>query len=325
MFDISKMKQARTEHALLCDALQQFDDYISRIEMHNNKPLSPKTIAIHRYSLNMFSGYMNNVGIVYLEDITQEHIEEFRAWMTHDKATRNGKGLATGSVQKVIKSLKKFFNWCVKRGLLNTSNPMDDIPNPQTELTPRRIITIDEFEKMLSFIDCKTFIGWRNQLMLKVMYSTGMRVSEVAHLKCGDYNQENGVAHVLGKMSQHRIVAFPWKLVKEMNKYINELGLEREHCLFPSSETGQPLTNSAIRKIVVNAALDAGIGHVYPHLLRYTFVTRTASVIDTNIVALKAVTGQRATSVVEHYTRLSEAHMRDLRDDLDRKLKKRGI
>ena len=128
------------------------------------------------------------------------------------------------SINRHIVTLKNYFNFLEKNSMINT-NPCEDITGLKTKKSIPRVLSEEDIDKLLD-IDPKNAFEYRNKAMLELMYSSGLRVSELLNLNVNDIDFDLNIVRIFGKGSKERIVLFGNKCNELLKKYINNVRLD---------------------------------------------------------------------------------------------------
>jgi site-specific recombinase XerD len=154
----------------------------------------------------------------------------------------------------------------------------------------------------------------KHNLILRLLYGCGLRVSEIVNLRKKDINFKEGLIKVkLSKGKKDRFVKIPYSIVDELKNYC---ALEKSEILFYSNKGGN-LTKDTIQKIVLSSAKKAGIKkRVYPHLLRHSFATHLLEQ-GTDLKIIQKLLGYSSIKTTQIYTQISQASIKNIKSPLD--------
>jgi site-specific recombinase XerD len=195
--------------------------------------------------------------------VRRDHLEAFLA----DLVDR----VAPATVAKHYRSLQQLFRWLVEDGEITTS-PMERMRPPQVPEQPVDIFTDDELTRLLAAAKGNSFENRRDTALLRFLIDTGMRAAELCGLTVDDLDDEQAVAHVIGKGRRGRAVPYGLKTADALRRY------RRARATHPLAATPQlwigkkgPLTDSGLRQVLERRAAEAGVEHVHPHRFRHTY------------------------------------------------------
>jgi len=257
------------------------------IQDHIGGNRSDKTVEWHRISLGLLQAFLEDLEITQIDEVEAEDIS---AWFTHLRTTpgMRGKVRSERTIQTYARSARAFFHWLVFRGTLEV-NPFDRVVFPKVGRPLIQTISDEEFEQLLLACappnETSRFAeraAVRNRAILWLLYDTGVRVSELIHLRVNDLDRKKGVITVLGKGSKERRIALGQNCLRNLSYYLDkhrpddeelaEWGSAGEDHLF-LSETRQPLTKNGMEMLFKRLKERAGITgkRISPHILRHTF------------------------------------------------------
>ena len=184
-------------------------------------------------------------------------------------------------------------------------------------LVPRMIddafrLTID---KMFEIPNTRTWIGMRNLLIIRMLYATGVRVSELVNIKLKDINKSERTIRILGKGSKERIVVYGIHTKDALEDYLNrgrrQIDIHNSEYLFLNKD-GNKLSDRYVRKIIDEIIAAASITvHVSPHMLRHTFATSMLN-NGADLVSVKDLLGHESLNTTSIYTHVSDDKIREI-------------
>jgi integrase/recombinase XerC len=272
--------------------LLSFFDYLTY-----EKKYSAHTITSYKNDISQFILYINPQN----EDlsVTEINYQQIRAWVSELLKNK----IAARSVNRKLSSLKSFFKFLQRQQIIE-SNPLSKISGPKT---PKRLpVFVDEGQMENLFNDIpfeKGFNGLRDKLILDILYQTGIRRSELTHLKETDVDLFNLTIKVLGKRNKERIIPISLDLKRNLEEYLQvkkEQNLSNPMLLV--SEKGHTLTDQAVYNSVKKyLSLITTIKKKSPHVLRHTFATHLLN-NGADINAVKDLLGHANLSATQVYT-----------------------
>jgi len=239
---------------------------------------SPKTVYHYRYEARRFFGHLRECGVEDLVQVSPSHVRDYMAEL-YGKAMEEGKPSAAHGQNRALQAVKAMFRLLEGEGYL-ASDPTRHVAYARR---PKRLppggLTRAEAERLLETPDTSTVIGYRDRAILEVLYSTGLRRSEVESLKVGDVDLKEGFVRVnLGKGGKDRVVPLGEVACRYVEGYLKAIRPqlvkdEAQDILF-LSQYGNRLANGVLWRMVSLYGAKAGLKRkVYPHLLRHTCAT----------------------------------------------------
>lgn len=224
------------------------------------------------YSDNTVGDYMNDIN-KYEEflkkDILKSDTEDLEKYLKYIK------NLESTTVAHKITSIKSYFNYNIKRGIVSV-NPADKVSRPKLTKHLPEYLTEEEVGKLLD-VDVKSPYDYRNKTILELLYSSGIRISELVNIKTPNYDSEECLIRIMGKGSKERIVPLGDYAVNIMNDYMNNYRplINKKHTDYVFiNNRGDKISRQFIFKVIKKEALKKGIKKdISPHTLRHTFAT----------------------------------------------------
>ncbi|MCM1597136.1 site-specific tyrosine recombinase XerD [Latilactobacillus sakei] len=222
---------------------------------------------------------------------------------------------AQSSITRSISTLRKFYQYLAREGRIQ-KDPMLQIDSPKQGRHLPAVLSSEEIERLLKTPDTSTPLGLRDRAILEVLYATGLRVSELVHLKLTDLHLSLGLIQTLGKGDKERIIPIGDVAVDWINQYLersrNRLTKGKDSPYLFVNFHGNGLTRQGIWKnlkaIVQAAGIDKG---VTPHTLRHSFATvLLENGADLRIV--QELLGHSDISTTQIYTHISKKHLTEV-------------
>jgi integrase/recombinase XerC len=273
--------------------IQPFLDYL-RFE----KRYSRHTVISYQTDLVSFFDYLvTDYGELSPEQLSHTYI---RSWL----ASLKDQGMSGKSINRKISTLKSFFKYQLKVGVMKQS-PMTKIISPKNEKRLPQFVADKDISTLFNHVEFPDdWQGRTDRLMLLLFYHTGMRLSEVIGLKNNQVNYSNSSLKILGKGNKERIVPVAPDLLADIKTYQNEkeklFGLEELYLLI--DKKGKPLAPRRVYTIVRKyLSLVTTIDKRSPHVLRHSFATHlTNNGADLN--AVKELLGHSSLAATQIYT-----------------------
>lgn len=222
---------------------------------------------------------------------------------------------AQSSITRSISTLRKFYQYLAREGRIQ-KDPMLQIDSPKQGRHLPAVLSSEEIERLLKTPDTSTPLGLRDRAILEVLYATGLRVSELVHLKLTDLHLSLGLIQTLGKGDKERIIPIGDVAVDWINEYLersrNRLTKGKDSPYLFVNFHGNGLTRQGIWKNLKAIVQAAGIDKdVTPHTLRHSFATvLLENGADLRIV--QELLGHSDISTTQIYTHISKKHLTEV-------------
>ena len=295
--------------------IDQFIHYLS-IE----KNASPHTCRCYRRDLEGFEDFLKNSGTyisstgkVEMEKVDRMAIRKYLSFL-HRKNKKS-------SIARKISTLRSFFKYMVREQVI-PSNPAKGVSTPKVEKTLPTTLTVDEAFRLM---ESPTTIsekpsegskekGLRDRAILELLYSSGLRVSELVGLNSNQLDLDLGIVRVMGKGRKERIVPVGTKAIKALEAYLEKRGmLEGEEPIFVNSLGGR-LTARSVGRLIKRYTRHSGIFRkVSPHSLRHTFATHLLDA-GADIREIQEMLGHSSLSTTQRYTHVSMGKLMEVYD-----------
>ena len=295
--------------------IDQFIHYLS-IE----KNASPHTCRCYRRDLEGFEDFLKNSGMyvsstgkIEMEKVDRMAIRKYLSFL-HRKNKKS-------SIARKISTLSSFFKYMVREQVI-PSNPAKGVSTPKVEKTLPTTLTVDEAFRLM---EAPTTIsekpsegskekGLRDRAILELLYSSGLRVSELVGLNSNQLDLDLGIVRVMGKGRKERIVPVGVKAIKALEAYLEKRGmLEGEEPIFVNFLGGR-LTARSVGRLMKRYTRHSGIfGKVSPHSLRHTFATHLLDA-GADIREIQEMLGHSSLSTTQRYTHVSMGKLIEVYD-----------
>ncbi|PNX52991.1 MAG: site-specific tyrosine recombinase XerD [Thermoplasmata archaeon M9B2D] len=275
------------------------NDYI--IFLTVEKGLSPNTLASYRRDLDKFYDYLDRRGDS-VETASKEVVSAFI-----DSVHKNG--YKTTSICRIISSIKGFYRYLMYEKFIE-HDPTEHISSPRKWQSVPKALNLND---VITLLDAKPKSRFylRDSAMLELLYSSGLRISELINIKLQDIDFEAGFIRVLGKGSKERIVPLNERCKDKINVYIRELRSRQlgDTSLFLFlSNRGKPLTRQRFWQSLKEIGRITGI-HVTPHMLRHSFATHLLEG-GADLRTLQKMLGHADIATTQIYTKVSSERIK---------------
>jgi integrase/recombinase XerC len=214
------------------------------------------------------------------------------------------RGMTARSVNRKLSSLKSFYHFLVREGMLE-SNPVKRVILPKTIKKLPVFVHEKNMDMLLDNINFgEDFEGLRNRLIIEMLYFTGMRVNELTGLKCSDLNLYESSLKVLGKRNKERIIPLIPEIVSTLNEYLvkrSEMPAGNNESLLLTVKGKKVYNRMAYRIVHQYLTLVTTLDKRSPHVLRHTFATHMLNK-GADLNAIKEILGHANLSATEVYT-----------------------
>lgn len=219
---------------------------------------------------------------------------------------RKGHGMSASTINTIYSAIKLFFKHVLKQAW-----NYDEVPRPKHLKTLPYVLSQEQVQRLLESIR-----NAKHQTVVLLLYSCGLRVSEVLHLRPGDILWKQSILCIRqAKGQKDRMVDLPELTKQALKSYINEY--RPSAYLIEGQQDGQPYSASSIRHILQRGADRAGLGvKVYPHLLRHTYATHHLD-SGTDIVLIKQQLGHASLQVTARYLHLCKRRPKTIHHPID--------
>ncbi|MCX6812442.1 MAG: tyrosine-type recombinase/integrase [Candidatus Berkelbacteria bacterium] len=239
--------------------------------------------------------------------ITFDAVKEYRLYLNR-LSDKVGRPLSRSTQNYSIITLRAFLNFLAFRGI--ESLPPQKIALAKAEERKVEFLEAEDIVKLISSPDIKNFKGLRDRLILELLFSTGLRVSELAKLDVGDLNLERGEIPVRGKGGKVRVVFLSKSASEILQIYLKLIG--ESEPLILNKIGGHRLTVRSIERIVASYGKISGIRKkVSPHTLRHTFATDLL-INGADLRSVQSLLGHANVSTTQIYTHVTDQHLREI-------------
>ena len=226
------------------------------------------------------------------------------------------------TIARKTASIRTFYKFLLREKYID-SNPALSISAPKRPKPLPKFLTPDEVEQILNNVKIDTPAGFRNRVILELLWATGMRVSELSNLNFGDINLEENEIRVFGKGAKERIVLISDRAKRYLEQYINSargLIVAPEYTTPDKSDnsplfinnTGYRLQNKTIRKVINETVERIELPKkVTPHVFRHSFATKLIE-NGADLRVVQELLGHAGISNTQIYTHVSMKHMKDV-------------
>ena len=214
---------------------------------------------------------------------------------------------------RIISGIKRFFDFLILENILN-ENPLQNIETPKIGSKLPTTLTVKEIDKLIDSIDIKSKNKIRNKAIIEILYSCGLRVSELITLKVSDLYFNESIIKVTGKGNKERFVPISKGAINYIEKYLNEIRIFQkikkgsEDTLF-LNERGNGLSRVMIYIILNDLKIKAEINKkIGPHTLRHSFATHLLE-NGADLITIQNMLGHENIVTTERYLHVNRKHL----------------
>ncbi len=231
---------------------------------------------------------------------------EFREYLGH----LDQMGLKRSSIARKISCLRSFYAFLQKRNLV-VGNPTEHLRTPKKEKRLPDCLDQDEVGNLLTLPDHDVFAGKRDKAMLELLYSSGLRVSELVGMNMAALDEANMIVRVLGKGKKERLTPLGQPAMDAIRDYLaarQERGLQGEALFI--NQRGERITTRSVRRILARYVVVAGIKKkTSPHTLRHSFATHLLD-NGADLRSVQELLGHASIATTQVYTHLSAQRLK---------------
>lgn len=252
-------------------------DFLEYCEVE--KGLSNLTIKNYDHYLKRFTDWIekNVAKNLSPEKLTADHVWKYRVYLARYQNVQTKKPLKRITQSYFLVALRAFLRYLAKRDVKSVA--VDKIDLPKKEARPLKFLLADQVEKLLDTPQTDSLCGLRDKVILETLFSTGLRVAELAALNCDQINFNTREIGVIGKGNKPRVVFLSDRAVRWLDTYLKKRQ-DKEKALFINyrgkipTEGFRRLTTRSIERIIKKYVHKAGIPvEATPHTLRHSFAT----------------------------------------------------
>lgn len=281
----------------------QLEKFLSYMEFERG--YSSHTIRGYEEDLNYFYAFLEQKKIDNLNHVDYDTISSYLRELYHHNYSKR-------TISRHVSSLKSFFQY-LKQEELVKENPMLLVSSPKLDKTLPKVLNAKETEELLEEPKEDTILGIRDRAMLELLYSTGIRVSELVSLKCSQIHFDTKQLKVHGKGNKERYVLFGTPCKKKLEAYLKirpELLKNKMNDHVFLDAHGNPITTHGVRYILKKYSIQTNQKrNVTPHMLRHTFATDMLNE-GADLKTVQELLGHENLSTTQIYTHVSSERLR---------------
>ena len=274
---------------------------------------SKHTIDAYRRDLQALAGWAASQGV---EDVSALQNAQLRAFI----ADEHRRGLTPKSLQRRLSACRSFYQWLLRHGRI-AANPAASLRAPKAARKLPQVLDVDEAGQLVE-VPTDAPLGLRDRALLELLYSSGLRVSELCALRWHDLDLDEGQVTVLGKGSKQRMVPVGSHARKALAAWRSESAAKADAPVFPG-RAGKAISPRAVQLRLRQLAQRQGLfKRVHPHLLRHTFASHVLE-SSGDLRGVQELLGHADLGTTQIYTHLDFQHLARVYDAAHPRAKKR--
>lgn len=270
------------------------------------KSLQPNSIDAYMSDIKKFADFIGGE-----KALLHATVNEMRDFL----ASLDEVGINARSQARFLSAMRSFYRFLKLDGYIEQDNT-ELLKSPKLGMQLPDVLTLQEIDDIINVIDLSKSEGQRNRAMIEMLYSCGLRVSELCGLKLSDLYIEEQFIRVTGKGDKQRLVPISARAIAELEAYFedrNRIAIKRgyEDYIFISERLKKPLSRITVFHIIKELAETAGINkNISPHTFRHSFATHLLEG-GANLRVIQAMLGHESISTTEIYTHIDRVRLRE--------------
>ena len=283
-----------------------YQDYLTMLRVERN--VSPQTIDAYKRDISQYLGYLNDSGIKNLSKIKSTHIRSYIRVL-------NDGGMAPASISRIISSIRSYHKYLSSENILD-KNPVLVINNPKLPKKLPDVLSEKEISLIIDSIDESSQFYQRDKAIIEMLYSCGIRVSEICNLEMSNLFIKDELIRVMGKGNKERLLPLGSRSRIYLDNYLlsSRLGFikKTKSSFVFVSRNGNQLTRAMVNIILNKWVHISGLRKsVSPHKLRHSFATHLLEG-GADLRFVQALLGHSDISTTQIYTHLDKHHLKEV-------------
>jgi len=275
--------------------------------LSDERRYSPATVAGYRRDILQFMEFITAAGVKNCCEADTLHVRDFAG-------SRRRKGISARSLQRSLSALRGFYQY-LQRERQVENNPAADVAAPLAGKKLPELLDVDEINHLLAALP-QDPLKLRDHAVIELMYSSGLRLSELVSLDVGDVDLSQGQVHVLGKGNKARYLPVGRAARKALKRWLEVRAAkvkDNENALF-ISHRGRRLSARAVQQRMAQLGRELGLDkHIHPHMLRHSFASHLLE-SSNDLRAIQEMLGHADISTTQIYTHLDFQHLAQVYD-----------
>lgn len=294
-------------------------------EISNTGNVSPDIIRRYLQYLRLERAYSTNTLDAYSKDLQKllnyysDNGIDFRTVTLQEldifAGTLRDNGISPRSQARILSGVRSFYRFLVLEREME-QDPTELLESPKIGKRLPQVLTVDEIDRILSVIDRSTPEGVRNHCIIEVLYSCGLRISELTGLLVSNLYLDEGFIRIRGKGNKERLVPISQRAIDELRVWLDlrnhiEIRKGYEDHVFVSKTRGKALSRISLFVFIQRYAAQAGISkEISPHTFRHSFATHLLQG-GANLRAIQDMLGHENLATTEIYMQVDTTHLRE--------------
>ena len=312
------LQMSETAQTKLPEVAKKIDDFLEYLEVERGS--SPLTIRNYKHYLNRYLNWLRDEGIrLELRDINPEVVRQYRVYLSRRSDGKGGTLSRKTQAYHVI-SLRSFLRWLIKNDY-KVMSP-DKIDLPKIEERQVKFLSGDQVDRLLNAPSLSTIQGRRDKAILELLFSTGLRVSELSKLDRDKLDLDRREFGVVGKGGKARVVFLSSRAVKWLDEYLKHrddrykpLFIRHKGKVDPATpDEKMRLTPRSIQRMLKKYREKMKLPvEATPHTIRHSFATDLL-MAGADLRSVQEMLGHKNVSTTQIYTHVTHKHLRDIHE-----------
>ena len=294
-------------------------EYVKRylIHLQLERRLEGNTINSYWYDLEKYTKYLvEDLNITNIDKIKRFDINSFLSSLNFYNKKNNRIQYRESSVSRYVSSIKGFHTYLLDQEIIS-KDPSEKITSPKIKKKIPEILSVKEIDLIVKSISLNKSNDYRDRAIISLLYSSGIRISELMKLKLIDINIQNSILSIIGKGDKQRIVPVGEKALDHLLYYINDyriLFVKKKNSmgyLFLNNRGGA-LSRMGIWNIVKKRVMESSINkNITPHIFRHSFATHLIEG-GADLIAVQQMLGHSDITTTQIYTHLDKTYLKEV-------------
>ncbi len=290
--------------------INQIEGFVEYLNVEKNYALN--TISSYKRDLLKFVSFLNNRGITNWVSIDSDAINIFVMELRH-------RSISAKSLKRYLSSIRVFFNYLIENNIIQ-KNPALSVQTPKVERVLPKTIDFDDLRRMMS-INTSSYKELRSVLMIELLYSCGLRVSELVGISLADFDLSEGFVKVMGKGGKARFSPIGEATIDVLKRYLEMRPNCSSDALFINQKNIR-ISTRTVQNVVKNRALQVGVSiNVHPHMLRHAAATHFLQ-SSHDLRTVQEFLGHKSIKSTQIYTHLDFLELSKVYDEFHPRAKK---